>query len=173
MSREIILSKRFCFPSVKWSSLKRKNLLPLGANSFLLEDTPFRRGLFFVFFIIIVLGLTTRQPLWIILCRLLQKGRRELVEEMKERQGRKRSMNESEETEEMKTFPRYLTCCKDSRPCPIVSQSQLDAPVTHDTRHLCLTQSAPEGDWCKETQVIKVVPLVTNGRITTKRIQSL
>ena len=33
-------------------------------------------------------GLTTRQPLWVILCRLSEKGRREIeeiVEEMKER----------------------------------------------------------------------------------------
>ena len=33
-------------------------------------------------------GLTTRQPLWVILCRLPEKGRRvieEIVEEMKER----------------------------------------------------------------------------------------
>ena len=39
-------------------------------------------------------------------------------------------MNESEETEEIKTYPTYprastLTCC--NRPCPSVSQSQLDA----------------------------------------------
>ena len=31
------------------------------------------------------LGLTTRQPLWVILCRLPEKGRREIVEEMKGR----------------------------------------------------------------------------------------
>ena len=37
-------------------------------------------------------------------------------------------MNESEETEEIKTFPSTLTCYKDSRPCPTVSQSQLDDP---------------------------------------------
>ena len=44
-------------------------------------------------------------------------------------------MNESEETEEIKTFPLYLYLCKDSRPCPTVSQYQLDAPVSkiHDT----------------------------------------
>ena len=29
-------------------------------------------------------GLTTRQPLWVILCRLPEKGRKEIVEEMKE-----------------------------------------------------------------------------------------
>ena len=29
-------------------------------------------------------GLTTRQPLWIILCRLPEKGIEEIVEEMKE-----------------------------------------------------------------------------------------
>ena len=37
---------------------------------------------------LIVLGLTTRQPLWVILCRLPEKGRKEIeeiVEEMKER----------------------------------------------------------------------------------------
>ena len=35
-------------------------------------------------------GLTTRQPLWVILCRLPEKGRKEIeeiVEEMKERDG--------------------------------------------------------------------------------------
>ena len=39
----------FCFPanqtlSVKGSSLKGKNLLPQGTNSFLLEKTPFQKG---------------------------------------------------------------------------------------------------------------------------------
>ena len=55
-------------------------------------------------------GLTTRQPLRVILCRLPEKGRKEIeerVEEMKERDGRKRNRNESEETEEIKTFPLY------------------------------------------------------------------
>ena len=52
-------------------------------------------------------------------------------------------MNESEETE-VKTFPVYLTCCKGSRPCPTVSQYQLDAPVMQDTRHHSLTQPPPE-----------------------------
>ena len=65
-------------------------------------------------------GLTTRQPLWVILCRLPEKGRKkieEIVEEMKER-----NRNESEETEEIKTSPSTLTCYKDSKPCPAVSQ---------------------------------------------------
>ena len=55
-------------------------------------------------------GLTTHQPLWVILCRLSEKGRREIeetVEEMKERDRRERKMNESEETEEIKTSPLY------------------------------------------------------------------
>ena len=30
-------------------------------------------------------GLTTRQPLWVILCRLPEKGKKGIVEEMKER----------------------------------------------------------------------------------------
>ena len=49
--------------------------------------------------------------MWVILCDLPEKGRKkkdEIVEEMKERdQGRKRIRNESEETEEIKTFPLY------------------------------------------------------------------
>ena len=39
-------------------------------------------------------GLMTRQPLWVILCCLTKKGRKEIeeiVEEMKEGQGRKRT----------------------------------------------------------------------------------
>ena len=55
----------------------------------------------------------TRQPLWVILCGLPEKGRRvieEIVEKMKQRdrgQGKKRNRNESEETEEIETFPLY------------------------------------------------------------------
>ena len=47
---------------------------------------------------------------------------------MKERDRGERKMNESEETEEIKTFPSTFTCCKDKRPCPTVRQYQL-----HDT----------------------------------------
>ena len=40
-----------------------------------------------------------------------------------EREGQGRKENESEETEEIKIFPpSTLTSCKDSRPCPTVSQ---------------------------------------------------
>ena len=55
-------------------------------------------------------GLTTRQPLWVILCRLPEKGRKvieEIVEEIKERDREERNRNESEETEEIKTSPPY------------------------------------------------------------------
>ena len=55
-------------------------------------------------------GLTTRQPLWVILCRLPEKGRKvieEIVEEIKERDREERNRNESEETEEIKIFPIY------------------------------------------------------------------
>ena len=37
LSGEVIPSKLFCFPCEKGSTLKGKNLLPPGANSFLLE----------------------------------------------------------------------------------------------------------------------------------------
>ena len=47
-------------------------------------------------------------------------------------------------TDEIKHSPSTHTCCKDSRPCPTVSQYKLDALVTQDTRHLCLTQPPPD-----------------------------
>ena len=48
-----------------------------------------------------------------------------------EERGRgERKMNNSEETEEIKHSPSTLTCCKESRPCPTLSQYQLDALVT-------------------------------------------
>ena len=52
----------------------------------------------------------THQPLWVILCCLPEKERREIeeiVEEMKERDRGERKMNESEGTEEIKTFSLY------------------------------------------------------------------
>ena len=62
--------------------------------------------------------------------------RRESRGDEREGQGRKRNRNESEETEEIKTFLSTLACYKDSKPCPTVSQYQLDAPVTQVSRHL-------------------------------------
>ena len=47
----------------------------------------------------------TRQPLWVILCRLPEKRDRRAE---REEQGRKRNRNESEETQEKKTFPALL-----------------------------------------------------------------
>ena len=67
-----------------------------------------------------------------------REKREEIVEEMKEKVRGERKMNESEGTKEIKTFPSTLTYCKDSRPCPAVSQYQLDALVTQDTRQLLL-----------------------------------
>ena len=67
----------------------------------------------------------TSQPLWVILCHLPEKVRREIVEiveEMKERDWGERKMNKSEETEEIKTFPFYPYLLQDSSPCPTVSQ---------------------------------------------------
>ena len=51
-----------------------------------------------------------------------KKDRRDSRDE-RQGQGRKGKMNESEETVEI-TFPSTLTCCKDSRHCPAVSQYQ-------------------------------------------------
>ena len=54
-----------------------------------------------------------------------------------ESKGKKRNWNEREETEEIKTFPSTLTCYKDKKPCPTVSQYQLDSFLMKDTWHLC------------------------------------
>ena len=54
---------------------------------------------------LIVLDLTALQPLWVILCCLQEKGRKEIEEivvEMKEK-----DRDKSEETEEIKTFPLF------------------------------------------------------------------
>ena len=72
-------------------------------------------------------GLTTCQSLWVILSsprKREKRDRRNSRGDEREGWGRKRKMNESEETE-YKNSPSTLTCCKDSRPCPTVSQSQL------------------------------------------------
>ena len=54
----------------------------LGFNVYFLQITDFHTSC------LLCWGLTTRQPLWVILCRLPEKGRKEIeeiVEEMKER----------------------------------------------------------------------------------------
>ena len=82
--------------------------------------------------------------MWVILCHLPEKGRREAEQDSRdgrEGQARKRNKTESEETEEIIKYSSSIpACCKGSRPCPTVSQYQLDALVTQDTRHFCLTQ---------------------------------
>ena len=64
----------------------------------------------------------TRQPSWVTLCHLPEKRRKEIAEEMKDRnrderedQRRKRNRNESEEIEEMKNVKKHRlldTPCK-------------------------------------------------------------
>ena len=53
----------------------------------------------------------TCQPLWVILCCLPEKGekrdRRDSEGDERKGLGRKRNRNESEETEEIETFPLY------------------------------------------------------------------
>ena len=45
LSGETALTKCFFYlPSEMGSTLKGKNLLPLGANSFLVEESPFQKG---------------------------------------------------------------------------------------------------------------------------------
>ena len=58
-----------------------------------------------------------------------ERDRRDSRRDEREEQGRKMNRNESKETEEIKTFPLYSYCNKDSRPCQTVSEYQLDDPV--------------------------------------------
>ena len=52
----------------------------------------------------------------------------------------KLKMKESEETEEIETFPLYPYLLQGQQALPNCSQYQLDAPVTQDTWCHCLTQ---------------------------------
>ena len=55
-------------------------------------------------------GLTTHQPLWVILCRLPEKGRKEIeeiVEEMKETIREETGTGMKVKKQEIKTFPLY------------------------------------------------------------------
>ena len=73
----------------------------------------------------------TRQPLWVILCFLPEKReKRDSRGDERDGQERKKNRNESKETEEIKRSLSILTCYKDSRPSPTVSQYKLNAPVT-------------------------------------------
>ena len=92
-----------------------------------------------------------------------KRDRRESRGDEREGQGRKRNRNESEETEEIKTFPSTLTHYKDSRPCPTVSQYQLDAPVMKDTQHLCTTRPPPNMD--QKTEICSYILNATLGLI--------
>ena len=76
------------------------------------------------------------QTLWVILCHLPEKGRKEIeeiVEELKERDREERqTLMKVKKTEEIKASPPHLplSATKASRPCPTVSQFGLDTPVT-------------------------------------------
>ena len=59
-----------------------------------------------------------------------KRDRRDSRIDEREGQGRKRNRNEREDTEVIKAFPSTFTCYKDSKPCPTVSQYQLDVLVT-------------------------------------------
>ena len=68
------------------------------------------------------------------LCSLLEKKRKdieEIVEEMKERGREDRGIGmKVKKQKKLKHSHSTLSCYKDSRPCPAVSQYQLDAAVT-------------------------------------------
>ena len=75
-----------------------------------MESISYTKTKLVMFRQILCWDLTTRQPLWVILCRLPEKGRKvteEIAEEIKKRDREERNRNESEETEEIKIFPVY------------------------------------------------------------------
>ena len=78
------------------------------------------KGLLFCFRDFDCVGLTTRQPLCVILCRLPEKGRKvieEIVEEIKQRDREERNRNENEETEEI--------CLEEHLPLPATRIARL------------------------------------------------
>ena len=89
--------------------------------------------------------LTTRQPLWVILCHLPEKGRKEIEdsrEDERDGQRRKREMKESDGTEEITTVHLYPFLLQGQQAMPnCKSIYQLGALVTKATRHLRLTQA--------------------------------
>ena len=91
--------------------------------------------------------LTKRHSSRVILCCFPEKGRNEIeeiVEEMKDRDRAERGKGKKvKEQKKLQHSLSILTCCKDSRPCPTVSQYQLGTPVTKATGHLSLTQPPP------------------------------
>ena len=89
----------------------------------------------------------THQPVWVILCHLPEKGRRDRRDsrgDERKGKGRKRKMNESEETEDTKTFPLYpyllqgqqaLPDCKPvSVGCP--NHARYTTPLPYPTTHI-------------------------------------
>ena len=93
-------------------------------------------------------GLKTHQPLWVILCCLPEKGRKQIEEsseDEREGQGRKRNRNESEEIEEIKhpLYP-YLLQGEQVLPnCKPISVGRpgdvrYTTPSPHPTTPICL-----------------------------------
>ena len=62
-----------------------------------------------------------------------KRDNRDRRKDEREEQGRKINRNERGEKEEIKIVSLYPYLPQDSRPCPTVSQYQLDAPVTQNT----------------------------------------
>ena len=78
-------------------------------------------------FFLLCWGLTARQPVWVVLCRLLEKGVREIEEivgEMKEKNRVERRKRMKEKKQKKKIPPSTLTVCNNCRLCPTVSQYQ-------------------------------------------------
>ena len=84
--------------------------------------------------ILIVLGFNDTSTLmghFVSSPREREKETEEIAEEMKERDREERGTGmKVKKQKKWKHHLPTLTCYKDSRPCPTVSQYQLDAPVT-------------------------------------------
>ena len=91
-------------------------------------------------YVLIVLGLTTCQPMWVIFMssprEREKRDRRDSCGDEREGQGRKRNMNVSEETEEIKTSPLYPYLLQGLPKCKPISVGRPgDVRYTTPSRH--------------------------------------
>ena len=113
-------------------------------------------------------GLTTHQPLWVILCHLQERGRRDRRDCRNERegQGKKKNRNESEETEEIiiikKIPPLYPYLLQGNLALPNCKPMSVGAPQWRKIHDTFTTPNHPGKYSCSHLlslQLLSAVPL--------------
>ena len=72
--------------------------------------------------------------------KTIKKNKKNKQKKKKNKTNKQKNKQTKNKKKKKKKKTPLFTCYKDSRPCSTVSQYQLDAPVTYDTRHLCHTR---------------------------------